>query len=69
MKAEREKSRMEMKDLQQQLSEMHDELDQAKTSEADRIQDEVLLKVKQVYSSKHVLTVCSDPILNALLLW
>lgn len=33
MKAERERSRMEMKDLQQQLSEMHDELDQAKTAE------------------------------------
>lgn len=44
LKAERDKSRMEMKDLQQQLSEMHDELDHAKKTEADKTEDEALLK-------------------------
>lgn len=47
MKAERERSRSEMKDLQQQLSEMHDELDRAEKSEAVNAQTELLLKVKR----------------------
>lgn len=47
MKAERERSRTEMKDLQQQLSEMHDELDRAEKSEAVTGQTELLLKVKR----------------------
>lgn len=38
---------MEMKDLQQQLSEMHDELDQAKKAEVINSQKEVLLKVSE----------------------
>lgn len=47
MKAERERSRTEMKDLQQQLSEMHDELDQAKRAEVTNTEKEVLLKVNE----------------------
>lgn len=47
MKAERERSRTEMKDLQQQLSEMHDELDQAKKAEVINTEKEILLKVKE----------------------
>lgn len=46
MKAERERSRTEMKDLQLQLSEMHDELDRAEKSEAASAQTELLMKVK-----------------------
>lgn len=45
MKAERERSRTEMKDLQLQLSEMHDELDGAKKAEVIGAEKEVLLKV------------------------
>lgn len=47
MKAERERSRTEMKDLQLQLSEMHDELDRAEKSEAPSAQTELLLKVRR----------------------
>lgn len=47
MKAERDRSKTEMKDLQQQLSEMHDELDQAKRSEEINTEKEVLLKVNE----------------------
>lgn len=47
MKAERERSRTEMKDLQLQLSEMHDELDRAEKSEAASAQTELLLKVRR----------------------
>lgn len=47
MKAERERSKTEMKDLQQQLSEMHDELDQAKKAEVINTQKEVLLEVSE----------------------
>lgn len=47
MRAERERSRTEMKDLQQQLSEMHDELDQAKKAEVITTEKEVLLKVNE----------------------
>lgn len=36
-----------MKDLQQQLSEMHDELDRAEKSEVVNVQTELLLKVKR----------------------
>lgn len=45
MKAERERSRTEMKDLQMQLSEMHDELDLAKKAEGINTDKEVLLEV------------------------
>uniref|UniRef100_A0A8C9Y6B5 Myosin tail domain-containing protein n=1 Tax=Sander lucioperca TaxID=283035 RepID=A0A8C9Y6B5_SANLU len=44
MKAERERSKTEMKDLQQQLSEMHDELDQAKKAEVINTEKEVLME-------------------------
>lgn len=47
MKAERERSRTEMKDLQLQLSEMHDELDRAEKSEAAGAQTELLMKVRR----------------------
>lgn len=47
MKAERERARTEMKDLQLQLSEMHDELDGAKKAEAIGVEKEVLLKVSR----------------------
>lgn len=47
MKAERERSKTEMKDLQQQLSEMHDELDQAKKAEVINSEKEILLKVNE----------------------
>lgn len=47
MKAERDRSKTEMKDLQQQLSEMHDELDRAKKMEVVNAEKEVLLKVKE----------------------
>nr|XP_046208195.1 cingulin-like protein 1 [Oncorhynchus gorbuscha] len=44
VKTEREQGRTEMKDLQQQLSEMHDELDQAKnTTQADGKEKQLLL--------------------------
>ena len=47
MKAERERSRTEMRDLQQQLSEMHDELDQATKAEVINTEKEILLKVNE----------------------
>lgn len=47
MKAERDRSKTEMKDLQLQLSEMHDELDQAKKAEVINAEQEVLLKVNE----------------------
>lgn len=47
MKAERARSKTEMKDLQLQLSEMHDELDQAKKAEVINTEKEVLLKVNE----------------------
>jgi hypothetical protein len=37
-----------MKDLQHQLSEMHDELDQAKNTEDINADKEVLLKVRTI---------------------
>lgn len=47
MRADRERSRTEMRDLQQQLSDMHDELDQAKKTEVINTHKEVLLKVNE----------------------
>lgn len=47
MKAERERSKSQMKDLELQLSEMHDELDQAKRSEVINRDRDALLKVKK----------------------
>ncbi|KAM9754990.1 cingulin-like protein 1 isoform 2-T3 [Menidia menidia] len=44
MKTEREISKAEMKDLQQQLSDMHDELDQAKKGEVINAEKELLLR-------------------------
>ncbi|XP_061630721.1 cingulin-like protein 1 isoform X2 [Phyllopteryx taeniolatus] len=44
MIADRERSKVQMKDLQQQLSEMHDELDQSKKAELINAEKEVLLK-------------------------
>ncbi|XP_061825711.1 cingulin-like protein 1 isoform X3 [Nerophis lumbriciformis] len=44
MIVEREHSKVQMKDLQQQLSEMHDELDQSKKAELIHVDKEVLLK-------------------------
>ena len=38
-----------MKDLQHQLSEMHDELDQAKNTEDSNADKEVLLKVSTIW--------------------
>ena len=54
MRAERERSKTEMKDLQLQLSEMHDELDQAKRAEVVNAEKEDLLKVNQ----NHMTTSC-----------
>lgn len=47
MRTERERSKTEMKDLQLQLSEMHDELDRAKKAEVINMEKEVLLKVNE----------------------
>lgn len=47
MKTERERAKAEMKDLQQQLSEMHDELDRAKKTDVINTEKEVLLQVSQ----------------------
>lgn len=47
MKVERERSKTQMKDLELQLSEMHDELDQAKKAELVNRDEDVLLKVKK----------------------
>lgn len=47
MKAERERSKSQMKDLELQLSEMHDELDRAKKSEVINRDKDALLKVKR----------------------
>lgn len=47
MRTEKERSKAEMKDLQQQLSEMHDELDRAKKAEMINADKEILLKVKK----------------------
>ncbi|XP_077424670.1 cingulin-like protein 1 isoform X2 [Vanacampus margaritifer] len=44
MIADRERSKMQMKDLQQQLSDMHDELDQSKKAEMINAEKEVLLE-------------------------
>ena len=49
LKAERDRSKTEMKDLQHQLSEMHDELDQAKNTEDSNADKEVLLKVSTIW--------------------
>lgn len=46
MKAERERSKTQMKDLELQLSEMHDELDRAKKAELVAGDRDALLKVK-----------------------
>lgn len=47
VKAERERGRTERKVLQQQLSDMHDELDQAKnTTQAESTEKQLLLKVR-----------------------
>lgn len=48
MKAEKERAKAEMKDLQQQLSDMHDELDRAKKSEVINEEKEVLLQVNEI---------------------
>lgn len=60
MKTEKERTKAEMKDLQQQLSDMHDELDQAKKADVIHTDKEVLLKVQSIifiqmfpYASKH----------------
>lgn len=47
MKAERERSKSQMKDLELQLSEMHDELDRAKKAEVMSGDKDALLKVKE----------------------
>lgn len=47
MKVERERSKTQMKDLELQLSEMHDELDQAKKAELVNRDEDALLKVKK----------------------
>lgn len=47
MKAERERSKTQMKDLELQLSEMHDELDRAKRAELINRDKDALLKVKR----------------------
>lgn len=53
MKAEREQSKTQMKDLELQLSEMHDELDQAKNAEPiNRDKDDLL----QVTNAPQVLS-------------
>ncbi|KAM9815559.1 cingulin-like protein 1 isoform 2-T2 [Syngnathus typhle] len=44
MIADRERSKLQMKDLQHQLSEMHDELDQSKKEDMINVEKEVLLK-------------------------
>lgn len=48
MKTEKERTKAEMKDLQQQLSDMHDELDQAKKADVIHTEKEVLLKVQYI---------------------
>lgn len=45
MKAERERTKTQMKDLELQLSEMHDELDQAKKAELMNRDKDALLQV------------------------
>ncbi|XP_036816685.1 cingulin-like protein 1 isoform X2 [Oncorhynchus mykiss] len=51
VKAERERGRTERKVLQQQLSDMHDELDQAKnTTQAESTEKQLLLKVEELES-------------------
>lgn len=52
MKTEKERTKAEMKDLQQQLSDMHDELDQAKKADVIHTEKEVLLKVKYIIFSQ-----------------
>lgn len=52
MKAERERSKTQMKDLELQLSEMHDELDQAKKAESINRDKDALLKVKKALQSR-----------------
>ena len=47
MKKDKERSKAEMKDLQQQLSEMHDELDHAKKAEVINTEKEILLQVSK----------------------
>lgn len=47
MKAERERSKSQMKDLELQLSEMHDELDRAKKAEVMNGDKDALLKVQK----------------------
>lgn len=51
MKAERERSKTQMKDLELQLSEMHDELDQAKKAELIGTGKDALLKVRELRTS------------------
>lgn len=67
MKAERERFRMEMKDLQQQLSDMHDELDQTKTAEVINTEKDVLLKVSEAMCRRHTSQInssCETPSLD-----
>lgn len=67
MKAERDRSRMEMKDLQQQLSDMHDELDQAKKAEVIHTEKDVLLKVSETRCRRYTSRInssCKAPSLD-----
>lgn len=70
MKAERGRSKTEMKDLQQQLSEMHDELDQAKKAEVINTEKEVLLKVSETTCTRYTSQInrsCKAPSLAVML--
>lgn len=49
---EREQYQTEIRDLQDQLSEMHDELDSAKKSTADGEKDIIMAVIHSVYCSR-----------------
>lgn len=55
LKVERDRSKTEMKDLQHQLSEMHDELDHTKNMEEINTEKEVLLKVSTIQHIDEIL--------------
>lgn len=55
---EKEQYQTEIRDLQDQLSEMHDELDVAKQSQTDSTEKEAIIAVHDLYYTKHITFVC-----------
>lgn len=58
VKMEKEQYQTEIRDLQDQLSEMHDELDGAKQYQTDSGEKEAIMKVHHYNYTKHITFIC-----------